>query len=344
MMAQAEQVCLGPHLQVLEQETIRMEPSAAASIVSLGEIVAEIVAEDRGAGFREPIRLHGPYPSGAPAIFIDQVAALGHPAGLISCVGDDDFGWLNVGRLQRDGVDTRAVRVHPDQATGTAFVRYREDGGRDFVFNIRHSASGCTRIGEDGRALLDGCGHLHIMGSSLFSAPLIEEAAAAVEHVKGRGGTMSFDPNVRKEMLGSPGMREALGRMLRQCDLFMPSGPELTLLTQAVSEEGAVAEILGLGVAAIVVKRGSGGASYHDRDGAVHMRAFPVAEVDPTGAGDCFGATFVTCRLRGCGVEDSLRYANASGARAVGVRGPMEGTSGFAELDAFIAAASGGGA
>ena len=312
-----------------------------SSIVSLGEIVAEIVAEDRGAGFREPIRLHGPYPSGAPAIFIDQVATLGHPAGLISCVGDDDFGWLNVGRLQRDGVDTSAVRVHPDQATGTAFVRYREDGGRDFVFNIRHSAAGCTRIGEAGRALLDGCGHLHIMGSSLFSPPLTAEAEAAVRHVKGRGGTMSFDPNIRKEMLGSAGMREALGTMLRQCDIFMPSGPELTLLTEAGTEEGAIAEILGLGVGTVVVKRGSGGASCHSRDGAVHMRAFSATEVDPTGAGDCFGATFVTCQLQGRGVEDSLRYANASGARAVGIRGPMEGTSSFADLDAFIAAGGG---
>ena len=88
-----------------------------------------------------------------------------------------------------------------------------------------------------------------------------------------------------------------------------------------------------------MVKRGRDGASYHDRDGALHLAAFPAAEVDPTGAGDCFGATFVTCRLRGRGVEDSLRYANASGARAVGVRGPMEGTSSFAELDAFIAGA-----
>ncbi len=311
--------------------------SNAARIVSIGEIVAEIVAEDRGAGFREPIRLQGPYPSGAPAIFIDQAARLGHPAGLISCVGDDDFGWVNVERLRRDGVDTSAVRIHPDHPTGTAFVRYRETGERDFVFNIRHSAAGHTRIGDAGRALLDGCGHLHVMGSSLFSAALVAEAEQAVRHVKGRGGTVSFDPNVRKEMLAIPGMREALGAMLRRCDLFLPSGPELTLLTEAASEDGAIAEILRLGVSAVVVKRGRDGASCHARDGVLQAPAFPVEEIDPTGAGDCFGATFVTCRLQGRGVEDSLRYANASGARAVGVRGPMEGTSSFAELDAFIA-------
>jgi len=314
-----------------------MESDAAASIVSLGEIVAEIIAEDPGAGFREPIRLRGPYPSGAPAIFVDQVARLGYRAGLISCVGDDDFGWLNVERLRRDGVDTSGVRIHPDQATGTAFVRYRNGGERDFVFNIRHSAAGCTQIDEAGRTLLNRCRHLHVMGSSLFSAQLIEVAEQAIRHVKAQGGTLSFDPNVRKEMLGLPGMREALGAVLRQCDIFMPSGPELTLLTEASSEAGAVAEILGLGVSSVVVKHGREGASCHRRDGTLRMQAFPASEIDPTGAGDCFGATFVTCRLQGRGIEDSLRYANASGARAVGVRGPMEGTSSFPELDAFLA-------
>ncbi len=57
-----------------------MERDATASIVSMGEIVAEIIAEGRGAGFCEPMPLRGPYPSGAPAIFIDQVARLCHKA------------------------------------------------------------------------------------------------------------------------------------------------------------------------------------------------------------------------------------------------------------------------
>ena len=60
-----------------------------------------------------------------------------------------------------------------------------------------------------------------------------------------------------------------------------------------------------------------------------------MEELDPTGAGDCFGADFITYRLQGRGVKESLHYANASGARAVTIRGPMEGTSSFAQLDAL---------
>ena len=306
-------------------------------IVAMGEILVEIMAETRGQGFREPLALRGPFPSGAPAIFIDQVGRLGHPAGLISCVGDDDFGAATVERLRSDGVDVRAVRVDPDRVTGSAFVRYRDAGERDFIFNIRDSASGSVRIDETARAMLDGCGHLHIVGSSLFSPALIDAAETAVGIVREAGGRVSFDPNVRREML-APAMRSALGRMLRTCDVFLPSGPELTLLTTARTEAGAIDELLSSGIEAIVVKRGAAGATYHDRERSVAIEAFAVTEIDPTGAGDCFGATFVVCRQRGLGVQESLRYAAASGALAVARQGPMEGASRLDALDAFIAA------
>ncbi len=309
------------------------------TIVTLGEILVEIMAERRGSGFTEPLRLIGPFPSGAPAIFIDQVARLGQPCGIIGCVGEDDFGRLNVERLRLDGVDVCAVRIHPDRVTGSAFVRYREDGERDFVFNIKHSACGCVALDGAARTLLDKCGHFHVMGSSFFSPRVVEAAKEAVERVRKQGGTVSFDPNIRKEMLRTAEMRASLDWMLRRCDLFLPSGAELTLLTEASTEAAAIPEILGMGVSALVIKRGASGSSYHDARTSLHMPAFPAPELDPTGAGDCFGATFVTCWLQGRGVEESLRYANASGARTVAVRGPMEGTSSFAQLDAVIAAA-----
>ncbi|TJW39703.1 MAG: sugar kinase, partial [Mesorhizobium sp.] len=65
-------------------------------LVGAGEILVEIMAERIGQSFLEPGPLLGPYPSGAPAIFIGQAAALGQPAGLIGAVGDDDFGRLNI--------------------------------------------------------------------------------------------------------------------------------------------------------------------------------------------------------------------------------------------------------
>ena len=306
-------------------------------IVTIGEIVVEIMATERGDGFLEPLRLEGPFPSGAPAIFIDQVGRLGQPCGMVGRVGNDDFGRLNIRRLERDGVDVSAIAIDPEAATGSAFVRYRRSGDRDFVFNIKHSANGGIRLDVAAETLIAGADHLHVMGSSLFSPAIVAATEEAVERVKSRGGTVSFDPNIRREMLDLPGMRDALLTLLGRCDLFLPSGPELHLFAEAESDEAAVAAILGRGIRAVVVKRGAEGADYHDAAGALHQAPFAVREVDPTGAGDCFGAAFVTCWLRDMPPAEALRYAAAAGARAVTRQGPMEGASSLAELDAFMA-------
>ena len=63
-----------------------------------------------------------------------------------------------------------------------------------------------------------------------------------------------------------------------------------------------------------------------------------VREIDPTGAGDCFGATYLTCRRLGIHPGQALAYANAAGAHNVTRRGPMEGAASLSELDAFLAA------
>jgi sugar/nucleoside kinase (ribokinase family) len=308
-------------------------------VVTAGEIVVELMATKVGQDFLQPGLWAGPFPSGAPAIFISQVARLGQPCGMIASVGADDFGKLNLDRLRDDGVDVSAIAIHPGFATGSAFVRYAADSSRAFVFNIPHSASGLIEIDAAAEALLAGADHFHVMGSSLFSGRVIDVVKTGVAAVKARGGTISFDPNIRIEMLEAPGMRAALSLVLDQTDLFLPSGPELYLFAKAVEERAAVAEILARGVGAIVVKKGAGGAAYFDRSHHCSSPAFDVEEVDPTGAGDCFGAAFVTEWLRGAAPEAALRFANAAGARAVTKKGPMEGASSRAEIETWMRSA-----
>jgi sugar/nucleoside kinase (ribokinase family) len=315
-----------------------MWPEGMKKIVTIGEILVEIMATEPGDGFTEPVSLIGPFPSGAPAIFIDQAGRFGQPCGMVSCVGDDDFGRLNLERLRRDGVDISGIAIDPELPTGSAFVRYRHDRSRGFVFNIKYSASGRTGLSEAARGLVEGCDHLHVMGTSLFSATIVETILSAIDIVKTKGGTVSFDPNARPELLGLPGLRDAFETIFARCDLFLPSGNELYLFTRAKDEPGAIAEILAQGVRAIVIKNGNEGARYHDKATSVRQPAFRVREVDPTGAGDCFGAVFVSCWLRGMPPAEALRYAAAAGARAVERQGPMEGASTRSELDGFIAA------
>src|SRR5664279_1434644 len=236
-------------------------------VLTVGEILVEIVATTRGDGFLEAQALIGPFPSGAPAIFIDQLGRLGSPAAIVSRVGDDDFGRLNLDRLAVDGVDVSGIEVAKGEATGSAFVRYRPDGSRAFVYNIAYSATGKLSLTSEAEALIASCDHIHVMGTALSAPGLAQVACEAIERITARGGTLSFDPNLRPEILDTPGLREALDEVLAQTDLFLPSGEEIYLFTEADVEAAAVQELLDRGVHDIVIKRGDRGASHFNRGG-----------------------------------------------------------------------------
>jgi fructokinase len=81
-----------------------------SDVLTIGELLAEFMAERVGQRFTEPGTFLGLFPSGAPAIVADQVAKTGTSAAFIGCVGMDGFGDLIVNRLHRDGVNVSGIR------------------------------------------------------------------------------------------------------------------------------------------------------------------------------------------------------------------------------------------
>jgi fructokinase len=305
----------------------------------VGEILVEIVATTVGEGFIDAQPLVGPFASGAPAIFIAQCGRIGGRAAMVGAVGDDDFGRVNIDRLKRDGVDVSAISIDPEFPTGSAFVRYRADGSRDFVFNIAKSAAGRFGWTERVRDLIGRSGHLHVMGSALSMPSAREVIDQAVDVVKARGGTVSVDPNIRKELKLDEDTERRFAKLVSVADLLLPSGEELERAAGVEGEGAAIKRLFDMGVKEIVLKRGAEGATYFGQDGTrVDAPAFVVEELDPTGAGDCFGGAYLACRRLGMSPHRALSYAAAAGARNVTVRGPMEGAGTRAELDAFISA------
>ncbi|WP_040489095.1 tagatose kinase [Fulvimarina pelagi] len=315
-----------------------LSPDSLGPTICVGEILVEIMATTIGDGFREPIDLIGPFPSGAPAIFISQCARIGGMAAMIGAVGEDDFGRINTERLADDGADISAIAVDLDYPTGSAFVRYRSDGSRDFVYNIATSAA--ARFGWIGNveALVSRAGHLHVMGSGLSMQSAVDVIERALPIIRERGGSLSVDPNLRKEITYDADTKKRFRNLIATADLLLPSGEELELAAGIEGEDAAIERLFEMGVKEIALKRGSAGATVF-RPGAepVSAAAFEVEEIDPTGAGDCFGGAYVASRRLGLSVEEALTYANAAGARNVTRRGPMEGAGTREELDRFIA-------
>jgi tagatose kinase len=306
-------------------------------IVTIGEILVEMMAERDGQGFTHPGVFLGPYPSGAPAIFIDQAAKMGATCGMIAKVGDDDFGSLNIARLRSDGVDVSQISTQQGQTTGTAFVTYFQDGSRRFIFHFPYSAAGQLSPNDVNPDYLADAKFLHIMGCSLsVTASMTEAIFKAVDIAKTVGARISFDPNIRPELLSVERVKVAFERMLNSCDVLLSGRAETLLLTGKETVNEAIDDLKVRGIEIIVLKNASEGAEIYSEEGYAALPAYAVEEIDPTGAGDIFDGTFVACLAGGSMPVEALALATAAGALGVTKRGPMEGTSTKEQLMRFI--------
>lgn len=303
----------------------------------MGELLVEIMRDRVDVPLGIPGVFLGPYPSGAPAIFADCLARLGEEVFFVGAIGKDDFGFLILERLRQDGVDTSGIKVLEEYTTGVAFVTYFSDGSRKFIYHISRAASGQIfpeDVREEDFATLDV---LHVMGSTMLINENCRRAyEKAIDIVERNGKRISFDPNFRPELLGKDRARELFLPILRKSFIVFPTEEELSVLTGEEDFEKACAKVLAEGPEIIAVKQGKRGSTVVTREGLWSHPAFPVEEVDPTGAGDCYCAGFLAALARGMTVQEAARFANAVGALAVTKKGPMEGAPTFRDVEEFL--------
>jgi sugar/nucleoside kinase (ribokinase family) len=297
----------------------------AVEIMAIGEALVEVMRTRVDDPLDRASEFVGPFPSGAPAIFADQAARLGHRVGFIGAVGDDDFGRCQLERLRSDGIDVTLCRRVSDRATGVAFVTYFSDGSRRFLYHIAQAAAG--QMPELKADYFEGVKYLHICGSSLSVSERMRDCCyRAVELTRAAGGKVSFDPNLRPELLGGEeALRRICGPVVAASQVVLPSGAEAELLTGVKGGEAACRALLEKGPEVVALKRGSKGCTIFTRDQQLDAPAFRVEAVDPTGAGDCFDAGFVVGLLEGLPLDQIGRLANACGALGATRKGPMEG-------------------
>jgi sugar/nucleoside kinase (ribokinase family) len=297
-------------------------------IITVGELLAEVMTKETGQEFSKTGEYIGPFPSGAPAIFIDQVARMGIDCGIVSRVGNDDFGRMNIERLKKDGVDTSQIIITPDYTTGTAFVTYFPDGSRKYIFHFTHSAAGMLGPDDIDENYIKKADYLHIMGCSLSASESMRRAILkAVEIAKSNHIKISFDPNIRFELLDAIGIKNVFSSILASTDILLTGFTEATILTETVTAEDAVKAFQAMGIRFIVIKDGSKGASVYNGQEIIHVPSFQVEEVDPTGAGDCFDGAFLASLTADKDLTEAVLIANAAGALGVTKKGPMEGAA-----------------
>jgi sugar/nucleoside kinase (ribokinase family) len=293
-------------------------------VISIGNMLVEVMRVNLDEPLDRPGSFVGPFPSGDTPIYIDTVARLGHSTGFIGVVGADDFGRCLLDRFARDGVDQAGVRISREHTTGVAFVAYFGDGSRKFLYHWRHAAAGQLAPGDVSPGYLAHARWLHLTGCNLaVSAPARLACLRAMECLPA-GARLSFDPNIRPEVLSIKDIRALCRPVLERADVFLPSAGEGKLFTGASSDEEGCRMLATQGKI-VVLKQGAKGCRIFTADQELQIPAFTVEEVDPTGAGDSFCAGFTVALLEGMPLTEAGRFANAVGALAVTQKGPMEG-------------------
>lgn len=294
-------------------------------IWTMGELLAELMRPQSDVPLGSVGPFTGPFPSGAPGIFIDTVARLGRSGGIVSGVGDDEFGQAILERLRKDGVKTDHVRVVADRSTGVAFISYGDDAGRSYVFHW--DGTPAVMAEAPPAEIAEGVRFFHVMGCSLMAnADFAGRIATTATMFADARAQISFDPNIRGELLADRAISGILEPILSRCSILLSSDSELEMLAGVSDPDEAVAELKRrYPLEIVVVKHGPRGCAVYGEGERIDVPAFVVDEIDPTGAGDCFDAGFLCGLLEGLDLRDAARLGSAAGALNAAALGPMEG-------------------
>lgn len=308
-----------------------------SEIWTMGEILVEIMRPKPDMELYEKAEFLGPYPSGAPAIFIDTVARLGHSAGIIGGVGQDDFGNCLLNRLMADGVDCNYIISVPGISTAVAFVTYYSDGSRKFIYHIGNTPAAMAKSPD--MSEIKAPKYFHIMGCSLMSNDeFYKEIITTMEKFVEKGAKVSFDPNIREELLQGRDINEIIGPVMKNCSVLLPGIDELLLLTGEKTIEEAVDKVLKNGKTEIVVlKKGKKGCTVYTKEGNFSLGVYSVEPLDPTGAGDSFDAGFLCGLIENKAIIECAKIATAAASYNTAAFGPMEGAINMNNVNAMIA-------
>jgi len=295
----------------------------------MGEILVEIMRDSVDSPLNKPGKFVGPFPSGAPAIFISAVAQLGHEAKIWGGVAKDKFGQLLIDRLKSDGVDCSDIIELNNGATAVAFVSYSNDGSREFIYHIDGTPAGKAQFNEKGQIPPD---YFHVMGCSIMvNDNMRENIVKSVTWASSHGAKISFDPNIRPELLGGRDLYDVVGPVIENTSVFLPGVDELLMFADTDDEEEAIRQVfLKFPKMEIIhLKKGKKGSKIYTRFETIEIPIYPIEKVldivDPTGAGDSFDAAFLCGLAENKNLKEAGLYASKAGAINSTVFGPMGG-------------------
>jgi len=261
-------------------------------VVALGELLIDFTNVAADSDGYPTMAAH---PGGAPANFLAALSKYGAKAALLGKVGNDTFGKLLVGTLDKAGIATRGLVMSDDVFTTLAFVTLDETGNREFAFARKPGADTKLSFEEIDLALIDEARVFHFCTLSLTDEPARTATYKAVAYAKKNGKLITYDPNLRKPLWQD--LEEAKKQLLwglGQADVVKISDEEVEFLFGLGVREGAQYILDNFGVKLVFVTCGGDGCWFQNRKAQGHVPSLPgIKVIDTTGAGDIFGGSAV---------------------------------------------------
>jgi len=160
----------------------------------------------------------------------------------------------------------------------------------------------------------------------MASPHFCDEIIKTAQMYKAAGASISFDPNVRPELLGSGDIHKIINPVMEMCEVLFPGAGELMMIAGKNSVEEAVQCVFTrYPVKIIALKLGADGCAVYTRERVFTKGVYKIEAKDPTGAGDCFDAAFLCSLLEDRTLEECAEIASAAAALNTAAFGPMEG-------------------
>jgi fructokinase len=253
------------------------------AVAVCGETVADLVEQDDG-------RLE-PVPGGSPANTALALARLGHDVTMLARLSSDVFGQRARARLESNAVDTSHA-ISASEPSTVAVVSVGKSGHPAYSFWTQGTADWQWSAAELAPHPRPRTTLLHTASVAAWLSPGEAHIEAMLRRARAEGVVISYDPNARPPLM--PDLDEARARIEAKVALahvVKVSDEDLDILQPCTDWEAAARRWLERGPIAVIVTRGSEGATVLRRGADPVSAAGPsVTVADTVGAGDTFTA------------------------------------------------------
>jgi 5-dehydro-2-deoxygluconokinase len=284
-------------------------------LLAIGRVSVDMYPEQVGASLADVTTYRSAVGGTATNVAV-AAARLGIRAAIVTKVGNDPLGGFVRTALDRFGVDTVGVGVHPDLPTPVVFVELDPPSEPSIWFYRRPSAPDEHLTLDDiDLDLVRAVPVLWIPGSRMAWEPSASTILEVLRARRRRSHTV-LDLDYRPMFWSSAAdAGRAIGSLLEYVTVAVGNRDECDIAVGTRDPELAARRMLDRGVSLAVVKMGGDGVLAVSADGAsVVVPPTPVDVVCGLGAGDAFGGSLVHGLLTGATPEHMMTRANAAGA------------------------------